>query len=83
MTILLDPPKPDSPTFEVDHQIVVALAALHDSLIGIRGAGRFGKSTASILLERDRDTDKAVAALNRVGIHVTIRTDFQWIKPHV
>jgi hypothetical protein len=39
MTILLDSPKPDSPSFEGDHQIAVALAALHDSYVKTRGAG--------------------------------------------
>src|ERR1017187_9156412 len=57
MTILLEPPKPDSPTFEVDHQIAVALATLHKSFIRIRGAGRFGNQSATILLERDGDAD--------------------------
>jgi hypothetical protein len=69
MTILLDPPKPDSPTFEVDHQIAVALAALHASLVKIRGAGRFGDQIATIVLQRDEDADVALAALSSVGIH--------------
>lgn len=75
MTILLDLPKPNSPTFEVDHQIVVALSTLHRSLIRVRGAGRFGDHSASILLENDRDADAALAVLNSVGIHGTIRPD--------
>jgi hypothetical protein len=62
MTILLDPPKPDSPTFEVDHQIVVALVTLHQPLIGSRGAGSFEIRRASVLVEQDRDTDEAVSA---------------------
>jgi hypothetical protein len=75
MRILLDPPKPDSPTFEIDHQIAVALAALHGSLIKIRGAGRFGNYSASILLERDGDADPALTALKRVGIRAAIGTN--------
>lgn len=71
MRILLDPPKPDAPSFEIDHQIALALAKLHDSLIRIRGAGRFGQHRASILLEREADADTALAALNSVGIHAT------------
>jgi hypothetical protein len=62
MKLLLDPPKPDSPTFEVDHQIAVALAALHESFIRIRGAGRFGDQTATIVLQRDRDADAALGS---------------------
>jgi hypothetical protein len=75
MTIVLDPPKPNAPSFEIDHQIAVALATLHGSLIKIRGAGRFGGRSASILLERDRDADTALAVLDSVGIHATIGAD--------
>ena len=72
MRILLDPPRPDARTFEVDHQIQTALVALHHSLIRIRGAGRFGDESAAIVLERDRDTDIALAALSRVGIRASV-----------
>jgi hypothetical protein len=75
MRILLDPPNPDAPSFEIDHQILIALVALHSSLVRIRGAGRFGAHSASILLERDGDADMALAALNSVGIHAAIGTD--------
>jgi hypothetical protein len=75
MKILLDPPKPDSPTFEVDHQIAMALAALHESFIRIRGAGRFGDQTATIVLQRDGDAEVALAALNSVGIHASVAAD--------
>ena len=71
MKILLDPPKSDSPTFEVDHQIQHAIAALHGYLIRIRGAGRFADGTAAIILAREGDADIAVAALRHVGIHAT------------
>jgi hypothetical protein len=77
MKLLLDPPKPASPTFEVDHQIAVALAALHESLIRIRGAGRFGDQTATIVLQRDGDVDVALADLNSVGIHAAATADNQ------
>jgi hypothetical protein len=73
MKILLDPSKPDSPTFEVDHQIAVALATLNESFIRIRGAGRFGDQTATIVLQRDADV--ALAALNSVGIHAATAAD--------
>ena len=72
MRILLDPPRPDARTFEVDHQIQTALVALHHSLIRIRGAGRFGDDSAAIVLERDRDADIALAALNRAGIPASV-----------
>ena len=75
MTILLDLPQPNSPTFEVDHQILVALSTIHRSLIRFRGAGRIGNHSASILLENDSDADAALAALNSVGIHGTIQAD--------
>ena len=75
MTILLDPPKPDAPSFEIDHQIAVALAALHDAFVKIRGAGRFGDKTATIVLQRDGDADMALAALNSVGIRATAAAD--------
>ena len=81
MTILLEPPKPDSPTFEVDHQIAVALATLHKSFIRIRGAGRFGNQSATILLERDGDADTALAILKNVGIHAAIGAGAQQAKP--
>ena len=68
MKILLEPPKVDSPTFEVDHQIAVALGVLHDAVVMIRGAGRFGSGAATIQLVRDGDTVKALAALQKVGI---------------
>ncbi len=69
MTLLLQPPKPDSPSFEVDHQIQTAIAALRGYLIRIRAAGRFGDGTACILLARDSDAEIAVAALEHIGIH--------------
>ncbi|HVN28686.1 MAG TPA: hypothetical protein VMT64_09390 [Candidatus Binataceae bacterium] len=73
MTILLDPPKPDSPSFEIDHQISVALAALHGSLIRIRGVGRFGREYAMVLLQRDADGEGALTALRRAGISAAIK----------
>jgi hypothetical protein len=75
MTIYLDPPKRDSPSFEIDHQIVIALGALYKHLIKIRGAGRFGELSATILLQSDGDADLAMAALKSVGIHGTVSTD--------
>ena len=67
MRIRLTPPRPDSPSFEVDHQIALALAALHAVSIKIRGAGRFGGET-TILLARDADSGKALEALGKKGI---------------
>jgi hypothetical protein len=78
MTILLDPPKPDAPSFEIDHQIVVALATLHGALIRIRGAGRFGGDSATILLESDVDAETALVALNSVGIRAAVISDSRW-----
>jgi len=72
MTILLDPPKPDSPSFEVDHQIAVALAALRNTFIMIRGAGRLEDHGAGVLLDRNEDAGIALAAPNSVGIRATI-----------
>ncbi len=71
MQILLELPKPDAKTFEVDHQIQTALVALHRSLIRIRGAGRFGNGAAGIILERDADAEIAVAALKHAGIRAS------------
>jgi len=68
LKILLTPPRPDSPSFEVDHQIAQALVALHDASIKIRGAGRFVGDTATILLARDADGGKALEALRGNGI---------------
>ena len=68
MKIRLTPPRLDSPSFEVDHQIAVALAAMHDASIKIRGAGRFGRDTATILLARDADSGEALEALRKKGI---------------
>ncbi len=68
MKLLLQPPKSDSPSFEVDHQIQIAIAALHGYLIRIRGAGRFADGSAGILLARDSDAEIALAALRHVGI---------------
>jgi hypothetical protein len=73
MTILLDPPKPDSPSFEIDHQIAVALAALHGSYVKIRGAGRFGRQCATVLLQREVDTQIALNALARAGIRAVAK----------
>ena len=74
MRILLQPPRPDAPSFEVDFEIQKALVALHGYSIKIRGAGRFGNYSASILLERDGDADSALTALKRVGIRAAIGT---------
>lgn len=68
VTIRLTPPKPDSPTFEVDHQIALALVTLHDAQIRVRGAGRFGRETATILLARNADSDRALEELQKKGI---------------
>ena len=73
MRILLDPPRPDARTFEVDHQIQTALVALHHSFIRIRGAGRFGDDGAAIVLERDTDADTALTALSRAGIRASVK----------
>jgi len=73
MTILLDPPRPDSPSFEIDHQIVVALVALHKSLVKIRGAGRFGSSPATVVLQRAADKQIALKALEEAGIRARIK----------
>ena len=70
MRLLLQPPKPDSSNFEVDQQIHMAVSALHDYLIRIRGAGRFADGSTGILLAREMDAPIAVAALKRVGIQV-------------
>jgi hypothetical protein len=75
MRILLQPPKPDSPTFEVDFQIQHAIVALHVSQVSIRGAGRFGDGEAAIILQRDLDLEAAVEALRLTGIHATIVDD--------
>jgi hypothetical protein len=77
MTILLDPPKPDAPSFEIDHQIVVALATLHGALVRIRGAGRFGGYSATILLEREVDAETALVALSSAGIHAAVMSNSQ------
>jgi hypothetical protein len=71
MRILLEAPNPDSPTFEVDHQIQKAIVALHDSQVGIRGAGRFG-GEAAIILKRNEDRARAVDALSRAGIQSSV-----------
>ncbi len=68
MKIRPTPPQPDSRSFEVDHQIALALAALHDASIRVRGAGRFRRDTATILLARDADTGEALEALRKKGI---------------
>jgi len=73
MIILIDPPKPDSPSFEIDHQIAMCLAALYQRKIKIRGAGRFGHSYASVLLQRDVDGEEALHALSDAGIHAIIQ----------
>jgi hypothetical protein len=82
MIVLLYPPKPDAPSFEIDHQIAVALATLHNSLIRIRGAGRFGNHCASISLEREGDTETALAALKTVGIHAAIGEESRLVRLH-
>ena len=71
MRLLLQPPTPNPPSYEVDHQIQTAIAALHGYLIRIRGAGRFADGSAAILLARESDADIARAALRHVGIRAT------------
>ena len=58
MRILLQPPRPDAPSFEVDFEIQKALVALHGYSIKIRGAGRFGDGAAAIVLQRETDADE-------------------------
>ena len=59
MTILLDPPNADSLTFELDHLLQTAIAALHGYLIRIRGAARSDDGTAAILLASEADQEIA------------------------
>lgn len=72
MRILLQPPRPDAPSFEVDFEIQKALVALHGSSIRIRGAGRFGDGVAAIVLQRDSDAGQALAALKEAGIRASM-----------
>jgi hypothetical protein len=73
MRILLQPPRPDAPSFEVDFEIQKALVALHSYSIRIRGAGRFGDGAAAIVLQRETDADRALSALRDAGIRATMR----------
>ena len=68
MKILLSSPKADFPSFEVDHQISLALGILGAAAVKVRGAGRFGTNAATILLERREDAGKAIEALHQAGI---------------
>jgi len=68
MKIRLTPPQPESPSFEIDHQLALALATLHDAAIRVRGAGRFGRNIATILLEGHSDIGKALNVLRSKGI---------------
>jgi hypothetical protein len=68
MRILLQPPRPDAPSFEVDFEIQKALVALHGYSIAIRGAGRFA---AAIVLQRETDAMRALAALKDAGIRAS------------
>jgi hypothetical protein len=72
MRILLQPPRPDAPSFEVDFEIQKALVALHGYSIKIRGAGRFGDGAAAIVLQRETDADRALAALKDAGIRASM-----------
>ena len=76
MKIRLTPPQPDSPTFEVDHQIALALASLHHASIKIRGKS-IGRDTATILLARDADSGKALETLGDKGIYGRLEADTQ------
>jgi hypothetical protein len=71
MRILLQPPRPDAPSFEVDFEIQKALVALHTYSIRIRGAGRFGDGAAAIVLQRENDATQALAALRNAGIRAS------------
>jgi hypothetical protein len=71
MRILLQPPRPDAPSFEVDFEIQKALVALHGNSIKIRGAGRFGDGAAAIVLQRENDAARALAALRGAGIRAS------------
>ena len=71
MQIILEPPKPEAPSFEVDFQIQQAIVALRRSSITIRGAGRFGEGLSAIVLQRDADVSAALTALKLAGIRVS------------
>ena len=70
--ILVQTPRPDAPSFEVDFEIQKALIALHEYSIKIRGAGRFGDGYASIVLQRDTDAALAIEALKEAGIRASM-----------
>ena len=72
MRILLQPPRPDALSFEVDFEIQKALVALHGYSIKIRGAGRFGDGAAAIVLQRENDAGAALAALKQAGIRASM-----------
>ena len=71
MRILLQPPRPGASSFEVDFEIQKALIALRGYSIKIRGAGRFGDGTAAIVLQRETDTGRALAALKDAGVRAS------------
>ena len=71
MQILLQPPRLGAPSFEVDFEIQKALVALHGYSIKIGGAGRFGDGSAAIVLQRDNDAARALAALKEAGIRAS------------
>ena len=71
MQIFLQPPNPEALSFEVDFQIQQAIVALRGSSVVIRGAGRFGGGQSAIILQRDTDVSRALAALQMAGIRIS------------
>jgi len=58
---------------EADRELQRAFGVLHDALIDTRGGGRFADLATAIILLRETDTPKALAALERAGIRALPR----------
>ena len=77
MKIRLTLPQPDSPSFEVDHQIAIALVSLREASITVRGCRPIRTRHSNDIAGKDADTGKALEALCDKGIYGCWEADTQ------
>ncbi len=68
MRITIQPQDDAGTELETDRELRRAFNVLHNALIGTRGGGKFADSSVAIILARETDAPKALAALKQAGI---------------
>ena len=68
MRITIQPPGAAGTELQAENELRRAFGVLRGASIPTRGGGRFADSSAAIILSRDTDAPRALAALKEAGI---------------